>query len=63
MSPLFDLCSSLRKKDLTAFVDIWRGPAQHSLRKTGGLNLKPQADAEADKIVMSLPARVRAAAA
>ena len=50
MSPLFDL-AKLRKKDLTAFVD---SEGLHIRWKTGGLNLFPQADAEADRIVMSL---------
>jgi hypothetical protein len=50
MSPLFDL-AKLRKKDLTAFVD---SEGLHIRWKTGGLNLFSQADAEADRIVMSL---------
>lgn len=59
MSPLFDL-AKLKKRDLTAFVDA---KGLHIRWKTGGLNLCPQVDAHADRIVMSLPARVRAEAA
>jgi len=59
MSPLFDL-AKLRKKDVTAFVDA---DGLHVRWRTGGLNLRSQVDAEADRIVMSLPPRVRAVAA
>lgn len=61
MAPLFDL-AKLRKRDLTGFVDAeglhlrWAGGK-------GGLNLKPQVDADADRIILSLPPRVRSVAA
>lgn len=59
MSPLFDL-ARLKKKDLTAFVDA---KGLHIRWKTGGLNLHSQIDRDADRIVMSLPARTAAVAA
>lgn len=59
MSPLFDL-AKLKKRDLTAFVDA-RG--LHIRWPSGGLNLRPQVDAHADRIVMALPARASAVAA
>jgi len=58
-APLFDL-AKLRRRDLTAFVDA---EALHVRWKTGGLKLRSQADAHAERIVMSLPARVRVQAA
>ncbi len=58
-APLFDL-AKLRKKDVTAFVDA---QGIHIRWKTGGLNLRSQTDADADRVVMSLPARVCAAVA
>jgi hypothetical protein len=59
MAPLFDL-AKLKKRDLTAFVDA---EGLHIRWSSGGINLFPQADADADRIVMSLPAKVAAAAA
>jgi hypothetical protein len=59
MAPLFDL-ARLRRRDLTAFVDA---QGLHIKWKTGGLNLRPRTDAEADLIVMSLPSRAAAVAA
>lgn len=59
MSPLFDL-AKLRKRDLTAFVDA---EGLHVRWRTGGLNLFPRTDAKADRVVMSLQPRVRAASA
>lgn len=59
MSPLFDL-ARLRKKHLTAFVDA---KGLHIRWPSGGLNLRPQVDAHADRIVMALPARSSAVAA
>lgn len=59
MSPLFDL-KKLRKRDLTAFVDA---KGLHVRWRTGGLNLRPQVDAHAEKIVIALPARASAVAA
>ena len=59
MSPLFDL-AKLKKRSLTAFVDA---QGLHIRWGSGGLNLRPQMDREADRIVMSLPARTAAAAA
>jgi len=59
MAPLFEL-SKLGKRDLTAFVDE-RG--LHIRWSSGGINLFPQLDADADRIVMSLPAKVAVAAA
>jgi hypothetical protein len=59
MSPLYDL-AKLKKRDLTAFVDA---KGLHIRWRTGGLNLCPQIDHQAERIVMSLPARVRAEAA
>jgi|CXWL01.1.fsa_nt_gi hypothetical protein len=59
MSPLFDL-AKLRRKNLTAFVDA---NGLHVRWPKGGLNLRSQVDRHADRIVMSLPARVRSAAA
>jgi DNA repair protein RadC len=56
---LFDLVK-LKKRDLTAVVDA---KGLHMRWKTGGLNLVSQIDAEADRIVMSLPAKVAAVAA
>lgn len=61
MSPLYDL-AKLRKRDLTAFVDA-KGVHIRWAGGKGGLNLCSQIDREADRIVMSLPARVRAEAA
>lgn len=59
MAPLFDL-AKLKKRDLTAFVDA---KGLHLRWKTGAINLFPQKDADADRIVLSLPAKVGAAAA
>lgn len=59
MSPLFDL-ARLKKKDLAAFVDA---SGLHIRWPRGGLNLRPQVDAHADRIVMALPARASAVAA
>jgi hypothetical protein len=59
MSPLYDL-AKLKKRDLTAFVDA---KGVHIRWRTGGLNLCPQVDRNADRIVMSLPARTAAVAA
>jgi hypothetical protein len=56
---LFDL-AKLKKRDLTAFVDA---KGLHIRWKTGGLNLVSQIDGKADRIVMSLPAKVAAVAA
>lgn len=56
---LFDL-AKLKKRDVTAFVDA---QGVHIRWKTGGLNLRPQVDPHADRIVMSMPARVAAVAA
>ncbi|MEI9941996.1 MAG: hypothetical protein WDO69_32685 [Pseudomonadota bacterium] len=58
-APLFDI-TKLKKPDLTAFVDA---KGLHIRWKTGGVNLFPQIDAEADRIVMSLPSKVATAAA
>jgi hypothetical protein len=59
MAPLFDI-AKLKKRDLTAFVDA---KGLHIRWSTGGINLFPQIDAEADHIVMSLPSKVAATAA
>lgn len=59
MSPLFDL-ARLKKRDLTAFVDA---KGLHIRWGRGGLNLRPQIDPHADRIVMALPARAPAVAA
>ena len=59
MAPLFDL-AKLKKRDLTAFVDA---DGLHIRWSSGGINLFPQVDGDADRIVMSLPAKVAAAAA
>ena len=59
MAPLFDL-AKLRRRDLTAFVDA---EGIHIRWSSGGLNLRSQTDADADRIVMSLPAKVAALAA
>jgi len=61
MSPLYDL-AKLKKRDLTAFVDAKGVHIRWSGGK-GGLNLCPQIDRDADRIVMSLPARTAAVAA
>lgn len=58
-SPLFDL-AKLKRKDLTAFVDA---NGVHLRWRTGGLNLRPQKDSDAERIVMGLPARGSAVAA
>ncbi len=58
-APLFGI-AKLKKRDLTAFVDA-RG--LHIRWTTGGLNLFPQIDAEADRVVMSLPSKAATAAA
>jgi len=59
MAPLFDL-AKLKRRDLTAFVDA---EGFHIRWSSGGLNLRSQTDADADRIVMSLPARVAVLAA
>jgi hypothetical protein len=59
MAPLFDI-AKLRKRDLTGYVDA---EGLHLRWKTGWLNLRPQVDVEADRIVVALPPRVRTAAA
>lgn len=61
MSPLYDL-AKLKKRDLTAFVDA-KGVHIRWAGGKGGLNLFPQIDRDADRIVMSLPPRVPAVAA
>lgn len=61
MSPLYDL-AKLRRRDLTAFVDA-KGVHIRWAGGKGGLNLCPQIDRDADRIVMSLPARTAAVAA
>jgi hypothetical protein len=53
MAPLFDL-AKLKRQDLTAFVDA---NGLHIRWKTGGLNLRPQLDPSAERIVMALPAK------
>lgn len=58
-APLFGI-SKLKKRDLTAFVDA---KGLHIRWTTGGLNLFPQIDAEADRVVMSLPSKAATAAA
>ena len=61
MAPLLDLSKIARARtDLTGFVD------KHGIHlrwKTGGLNLRPQDDAKAERIFVHLPARVPAVAA
>ncbi len=59
MAPLFDI-AKLKKRDLTAFVDA---KGLHIRWTTGAINLFPQIDAEADRVIMCLPAKVAAAAA
>jgi hypothetical protein len=59
MAPLFDI-AKLKKRDLTAFVDA---KGLHIRWTTGAINLFPQVDAEADRVVMCLPHKVAAAAA
>jgi hypothetical protein len=59
MAPLFDI-AKLKKRDLTAFVDA---KGLHIRWGTGAINLFPQIDAEADHVVMCLPAKVAAVAA
>ena len=59
MAPLFDL-AKLRKRDLTGFVDA---EGLHIRWRTGGLNLRPQTDSDADRVVLSLPAQTRVIAA
>ena len=61
MSPLYDL-AKLKKRDLTAFVDA-KGVHIRWAGGKGGLNLRPQTDRTADRIVLSLPPRVPAVAA
>jgi len=58
-APLFGI-AKLKKRDLTAFVDA---KGLHIRWTTGGLNLFPQIDAEADRVVMSLPSKAATAAA
>ncbi len=58
-APLFDI-AKLKKRDLTAFVDA---KGLHIRWTTGAINLFPQIDPEADRVVMSLPVKVTAAAA
>jgi len=58
-APLFDL-AKLKRRDLTAFVDA---KGVHVRWKTGGLNLRAQVDAEAEKIVMSMARNTAAVAA
>jgi len=57
-APLFDL-AKLKRRDLVAFVDA---TGMHVRWRTGGLNLRPKVDPNADRIVMSMT-RNRAAIA
>lgn len=58
MAPLLDL-ARLKKAGMTAFVDA-RG--LHVRWRTGGLNLRPQTERRASRIVITLPERSAAAA-
>lgn len=57
-APLFDV-ARLKRQDLSAYVDA---SGLHVVWRTGRINLRPQEDANAERIVMSLPPRVAAAA-
>jgi hypothetical protein len=61
-SPLLDLAKIARvREDLSAWVD--RQGLHLRWGKAGGINLRPQEDAEARKVIMRLPAKAAARAA
>jgi hypothetical protein len=58
MAPLLDL-ARVKKTGMSAFVDT---KGLHVRWETGGLNLRPQSEPRAGRIVVNLPARAAAAA-
>jgi hypothetical protein len=56
---LLDL-ARLRRRDVTGFVDV---TGLHVRWRTGGLNLRPKTDPQADRVVLSLSRNAGAVAA